>query len=130
MTDLLTDDHLGALRHCEVYHLAAKFDIPDLKNLAVTKLATHLSSKWVSSEFPEIVVSIYGNAKRTDKDIRWVVLSAAKGHIDELVKMQAFMHVLFEDAEFSSALVVGLAEVLKPQQCRCPFCGTTVFQKL
>ncbi|CCX11542.1 Similar to BTB/POZ domain protein [Aspergillus clavatus NRRL 1]; acc. no. XP_001267759 [Pyronema omphalodes CBS 100304] len=52
------DDHLGALRHCEVYHLAAKFDIPDLKNLAVTKLATHLSSKWVASEFPEIVVSM------------------------------------------------------------------------
>ncbi|KAF8541482.1 hypothetical protein BDD12DRAFT_878711 [Trichophaea hybrida] len=112
-TELSEEDDHPSLKHPRVYALADMLDIPDLKDLITKKLQIQLNN-WVAADFPVMVREIYSTTNKQDKEIRNVLVTTAKEHIDKLLKLKEFKEVAEEFGEFSTALLAVVREPPPP----------------
>jgi len=95
-------------------------DIPKLKALATKQLQTELDANWEAGKFSVVVAEVFDITASRDKEIRDVVILAAKKYLIELLPLEHFGEVIEKYGEFSAGLVRVLTAV--PVECKCS-CG-------
>jgi hypothetical protein len=98
-------------------------DIPKLKALATKQLQTELDDNWMTGIFPAVVAEVFDITASRDKEIREVVVMAAKEHLAELLPLEHFGEVMDKCGEFSAGLVRIMQEtVVKQRSTTCRHC--------
>jgi len=76
------------LRHIKVNAIADYYDIPQLKQLADTKIQNILETNWSANNFPDVVEEAFRST--SDTALHKIITSTAAAHIEELVEHEDF----------------------------------------
>ena len=74
--------------HVRVNAIADYYDIPQLKELANTKIQHIIETNWSPHGFSEVVKEVFNSI--TDRELREIVSLAATAHIEELLEFEDF----------------------------------------
>lgn len=114
------------LFNVKVYHIADKYDIPELKKAAKEKVETAAKVCWQMDDFPVAIAEVYRGALQTDRGPRDPLVDISTEHIDQLRKDDGFRSVLQSTAGFASDLALNLAQrgtTSKTTKYCCPDCN-------
>ncbi|PVH91084.1 hypothetical protein DM02DRAFT_546495, partial [Periconia macrospinosa] len=117
------------LFNINVYGLADKYDVPELKSRAKQKFENTVEICWDMDDFPYAITQVYQSTPLSDRGLRELVVDTACKHIQSLLCKQEFCNVLSDTAGFASDMVHLLVKnQKKPQpqirkEYRCPSCG-------
>jgi hypothetical protein len=76
------------LGHVRVNAIADYYDIPQLKELANTKIQHIIETNWSPHGFSEVVKEVFNST--TDRELREIMSLAATAHIEELLQSEDF----------------------------------------
>jgi hypothetical protein len=93
-----------------VYSIADKYCLPALKLLAKRKFNDAVQTCWDAQDFPGVIMEAYRATPPTDRGLRDLVVQAAGGHIQSLLKTILFRQVVVEEAGFALDLFQYLAD--------------------
>ena len=76
------------LGHVRVNAVADYYDIPQLKELANTKIQRIIETNWSPHGFSEVVKEVFNST--TDRELREIMSLTAAAHIEELLEFEDF----------------------------------------
>ncbi len=80
--------HTRMLNNISVHAIADKYDIPTLKLLATIKFKELVNSMWPHHDFPAIIKAVYESSCDTVQDLRTVVTSVCRHHVEDLLMLK------------------------------------------
>ncbi len=113
-SDIAVSPRLDLKSHIDVFAFGDRYDIPELKNLAVTKFkeSMGLGDPCIDGTFFQIVERVYQSTPESERALRDVIATSCKDHIDYLLGSPDFDRVVSEVND------VGL-EILKKVNEHC-----------
>lgn len=119
------------LFNVKVYHIADKYDIPQLKEVAKKKFETAVKTCWQMDDFPIAITEVYSGTLKTDRGLREPLVNISTEHIDQLQEEDGFRSALESTAGFAMDLALSLAQrnaqISTKTKYRCPSCTTKWF---
>jgi speckle-type POZ protein len=116
------------LFNVKVYHIADKYDVPELKKAAKEKFETTVKACWQMDDFPVAISEVYKGTLETDRGLRDPIVTMSTEHIDQLQEDDGFRRVLESTARFAADLALNLAQRnvqgSKTTKYRCPSCNS------
>ena len=95
-----------------VYAVAEKYDIPDLKDLAMHKFRTLASSKWSQDDFHVAMEAVFSTTPETDMGLRQIVLDICKEHSEYILRDKEFRAMMFENKAIAAVVLDATVQKL------------------
>jgi len=96
--------------NAEVYVLADKYDLQQLKVLAASKYQKIAPSSWDSPGFRKSTQTVYENTMESDRLLRDIIASVACNQVDGLLGLPEFVDVLRSNGELSTDILQLVAQ--------------------
>lgn len=101
--------HLRMLNNVDVYAIADKYDLPDLKKLALRKFRRD-ARIWPMKDLETIVNEVYKATPGDDRGLKDVLIHRCNSQIDHVTEDIGFKCALEETAEFTSDMLLFVLE--------------------
>ena len=114
------------LFNVNVYQVADKYGVPNLKERAKEKFEKIIETCWEMDDFPLTITEAYSSTPKTDRGLRDPFIRTALKHIEHLLKTEDFVQVLEETVGFSADIFqYSISQSTNPSltKYRCSNCG-------
>ena len=95
-----------------VYAVAEKYDIPELKDLAMHKFRTLASSRWSQDDFHVATEAVFSTTPETDIGLRQIVLDICKEHSEDILRDKEFRAMIFENKAIAAVVLDAAVQKL------------------
>ncbi|KAE8368636.1 BTB/POZ protein [Aspergillus caelatus] len=110
------------LFNINVYQVADKFGVPQLKQKAKDKFETIARTCWDMDDYPIAISEAYQRTHKEDRGLRDILVSISREHLDKLLENEDFRTVLEEVLGFAADLVQHPTGNNGVTKYRCPSC--------
>ncbi|PYI05223.1 hypothetical protein BO78DRAFT_447876 [Aspergillus sclerotiicarbonarius CBS 121057] len=110
------------LFNVNLYQVADKYVVPQLKRRAKEKFDTVAKTCWQMGDFSTAIAEVYSYTTKANRDLRDPLVETSREHIDELRNKDDFRTVLAEAVGFAADLVQNLAQTNAATKYCCPNC--------
>ncbi|KAB8249751.1 BTB/POZ protein [Aspergillus flavus] len=111
------------LFNINVYQVADKFEVPQLKQKAKDKFETIARTCWEMDDYPIAISEAYQRTHKGDRGLRDILVSISHEHLEKLLENEDFRTVLEEVLGFAADLVRHSPGNTGVKKYCCPNCN-------
>lgn len=98
------------LLHAQVYDLAERYEIIDLKSHAASNFEAAAKANWMGVDFPRAISEVYANHPVAARDLGQVLAEVSTEHVLRLMESDEFRHTIESIPAFAEAMILSRVE--------------------
>ena len=93
------------MNNVQIYAVAEKYNLPELKELAVRKFESLMTSQWHHANFEQIIKAVFTTTPSKDEGLRRVVQEACSRNFEKILEDDGTRDAVLNDKSLSKAVI-------------------------